>query len=417
MKHKNLPAGALNFAIVLSLIVASTALALQLWQHYRTTLFVNDHVAFQEQQSLESATYYALGHSFFGTEPTTVDLFNNPTDSASIFSKPWGAFVLITATSTRTGRPKSKTSLAGYSTAGAPVLYLCDYNKPISISGNTKITGNAFLPKKGLKRAFVENKKYLGNKLLYGEQLLAESALPGLYAEFLTSIAESLQGNMSPSDSTTDVLPQSHSQKWNNSSLYIIGENFFIDSNFLSGHITVFADQSITISASAHLEHIRLIAPRITIQEGFSGSLHTIATEQIELENNVTLSYPSSLVVYNPSESTPKMSIGENCNIGGSLCLISKPKHRGTAVNFSLGSAANIYGQAYIQGISEIKGSITGSLLTNRLVLHTKAGIYENLLLDNTLHHDTIKGGLSGLPISFPSSPTTKSIAQWFQEE
>ncbi|MEO1437949.1 MAG: hypothetical protein AAFV80_20575 [Bacteroidota bacterium] len=70
------------------------------------------------------------------------------------------------------------------------------------------------------------------------------------------------------------------------------------------GKILVIAQNSIVVEANAHLEQVILIAPSIQFKKGFQGSIQAYASDQLIVEEEVQLHYPSILgfIDKNPEE-------------------------------------------------------------------------------------------------------------------
>ena len=81
-------------------------------------------------------------------------------------------------------------------------MYLADQNKPLSLTGRTQITGNCYLPKAGVKRAYIEGKSFVGNKLINGTKYNSNKTLPPINKELIN---ENLK-NFFPKESINDSL-------------------------------------------------------------------------------------------------------------------------------------------------------------------------------------------------------------------
>ncbi|MFH6996253.1 hypothetical protein ACHRWY_27650, partial [Flavobacterium sp. FlaQc-48] len=87
------------------------------------------------------------------------------------------------------------------------------------------------------------------------------------------------------------------------------------------GNFILRSEDSIRVKKNTVLEDVILIAPKITFEEGFKGTVQAFASKGIELEEKVTLKYPSVICVYNESPDESKIKIKKGCYITGAVVL------------------------------------------------------------------------------------------------
>ena len=124
-----------------------------------------------------SGIYYALSSEIEIGESQQVQLFENDRDLVRIQKKQWGAFEVITSITKKNGYAMEKTALVGSQMELREVLILSNLNRPLALSGSTKITGDCILPKAGVKRAYIEGQSYSGKKLINGLISYAQSQI------------------------------------------------------------------------------------------------------------------------------------------------------------------------------------------------------------------------------------------------
>ena len=116
-------------------------------------------------------------------EPQRIALFGGEKDSVIIQKQAWGIFDIGTVRA----YAQRDTIYKAFSIAGAAdsakwaALYIADDDRPISVSGKTRIEGVAYLPKAGIQTAYVDNKAYEGDKrLVVGGKKISDKTLPAL---------------------------------------------------------------------------------------------------------------------------------------------------------------------------------------------------------------------------------------------
>ena len=119
--------------------------------------------------------------------------------------------------------------------------------------------------------------------------------------------------------------------------------------------------------------------------------------------------------INNPSnKSVPKLSIGPESYIKGSLVYYTKTRSaqnqiNKTSIDVHVSSKANIFGSLFCKGNLEFLGKIQGSLLVDRFVLSAFGSQYANYLLDAQIDGVSMPPKIPSLPINNQD----KSIAKW----
>ena len=166
----------------------------------------------------------------------------------------------------------------------------------------------------------------------------------------------------------------------------------------LKGNIVVRSDQEIQISRNAVLENTLIVAPKIYVQDGFTGSMQIIATDSVTIDERVTLSFPSSISVINDSnkEAQTIIELKSKSKIEGTILSVSKldsPRHAAIHIH----EEAEVEGMVYTNTRSEIRGTVNGTLITNNLTVRTASSIYDNHLysgvIDQTERNDHFLNG------------------------
>ncbi len=126
-----------------------------------------------------------------------------------------------------------------------------------------------------------------------------------------------------------------------------------------------------------------LVAPVVKIKQAFKGVLQAIATDSMIVENNVQLSYPSSLVLLKSDSLIYQnhMVIGSDCLLQGQLLAVCREGDLYKTYT-ELGKGTRIEGVVYTMGYLTLNGSIQGTVLTDYFLYKSSNMVYENHLMN-----------------------------------
>jgi cytoskeletal protein CcmA (bactofilin family) len=321
------------------------------------------------------------------------DLFNESAVSTELKMESWGVFTLSHATSDWRDRSYSKTALLGnYLFDSEKVgLYLADKGKYLSIAGKTKLTGTTYLPALGIRSVYIDGEPYRGDKLFYGREENSNKNLPELNPDKLKIIEQLFTGELGDSIGDLsdllygDKVSQSFAEQ---SILYESRSEIDLINVSITGKLIIHSDSLIYVNKSSQINNCILVAPQIIIDKGFRGSLQVFASDSILIEENVELSYPSVIGVYNPEGNTAFCYVNENAEISGAV-FCHAALEAGESTELFLQPGVSINGLVYASGKVHIQGSIYGTLYANTFVLRTKRGYYENHLLNAVVDPET----------------------------
>ena len=155
---------------------------------------------------------------------------------------------------------------------------------------------------------------------------------------------------------------------------------------WLAGKVIVSSDISITVKKDAWLNDVILQAPQVVFESGFTGSAQVFATDSILVQPQVSLKYPSALVLDNISETATKayIHIADHSKVSGAV-LVPKSSFKINGAVLYIEPKGQIEGMVYVAGKVSLKGKIAGSLYCQGFYLRTASSVYENYLLDATI--------------------------------
>ena len=336
--------------------------------------------------------------------------------TVSIKKKAWGGFTTIVSSvkldSTNT---LSKTALIGNKLSKDYCLYIKNNNSYLSITGNTKIKGDCYLPEKGVKLSYVEGKSYLGKKLIFGKTFQSKSVLPKINNYFIQENTNKLNGVFNPEDSiiyTSEIEAQELSNSFKNKT-WILKSNtpIILNSSWnVNGNIIIYSNQKITVKAGVKLNNIVLYSPRISIEENVKGSFQVVANKSIYIANNVTLEYPSLVFALGDSS---VIDIKENTIIEGGVLSIAKGNFLQKKNKVNLAKNSTIKGLAYCNNALELKGNVYGKVICDKLTYRSPSTSYTNQLIDVTIDNSKLPDFFSTTPILKPKKTPEVKIIQW----
>lgn len=404
-------AGALLYAMFLVIVITIMSSSFILVNYYNSAYVI--HILKQEQlfQDVNSGINYGL--SFYKEIPLNnkveIDLYDNEEHKVKLSKKNWGAFYIITSESKWKNKSISKAVLVGNNiNEGEKIaLYLADQNKPLSLTGKTEIVGDCYLPKAGVKRAYIEGKSFVGNKLINGIKFNSNKTLPPINEELIRENENYFSAYNSINDSVVDfelVMEQdSIINSFQNKTL-IIYSPFSIElaNQVIEGNIIIKSDNRITVKRSAIITNAILYAKGIVVQHNFEGTTQLFASDSIIIEDDCQLHYPSVLALLGKgnTEITRKIIINENVEIKGATFLYNENFDRKHQALVSIGKKSKITGQVYSSELLELKGEVYGGAFCKKLLLKTPSSVYENHLMDAVINRKELSEHFVGVPLT-----------------
>lgn len=421
-KTGKIKAAALFYAIFISLIIGLISSALIFYS--LTDSKRNFDILSQRQvvKNAESGLNMLLSSDNLSPqlhEEQVINLYDGANDTVLLKREAWGAFELLVSKGYSRKYKTYKTAFAGIDPEQKHhiAIYLADHNKPLSVCGETFIEGDCILPKSGVKRAYIEGKSFKGEKMIHGETTVSNKHIPELYDPFLNHASKMLLSPTSLTDSIihVDMMREKYVKNsfTNKAVLYLNEETIELYDEFI-GKVIFFSEHSIAVSKYATLEDVILIAPSIYIESGFEGTLQAFAHDTLYVGKKVRLHYPSSLNLIRTGDSPLKISleIDESCMIEGSVLSYQQSESAGQRIRTMIHPNTTIRGHLIAKGEVELMGSVEGTVICEKFILHTKSSVYENHLMDATVSYPQLSEYFAG---SFYIDYSTKKrkIAKW----
>lgn len=379
-------AGALYFSIVIAFLIAIlSASIIMLAAHYRNS-YLREVRFGRLNANMNSAIRLVLADTTIKQGMHKIDLFGDEVDSVHLQKDRWGVYELIVLKTFVLQDTLVKTFLTG-KLAEPMTLYLRDEDRPLAISGDTRITGNIRIPKAGLKKSYAEGKPYSGDEMVYqGKTAYSErtnEALDGdVIKELLERFKEPMKGDQLegalmrvPFDSETRFI--------------LLPPNARLADVSISGKVILFSDSAVVIERSAKLKGVQVFAPYIKVMDGAELNGQFFAADSISIGNSCKFSYPSviGLLKEDANKTIGQVNFGTHVHVDG--IVFSYGNQVGPlqqAINF--GKDNLIHGEVYSTGIVKLeKGvQIKGKVSCGRFMMKTPSTLYENFLIDVKLN-------------------------------
>lgn len=404
-------AGALLYAmflVIVSSIISSTFI---LSNYYNNTYVLQ--VLKQEQLFKDVHSGINYGLAFHQEIPfhqeIELDLFDDEMHQVKLYKKSWGAFYMLTSSANWRNKSAIKTAFIGATIDEEKkiAIYLSDQNKPLSIAGATTIVGDCFLPKAGVKRAYIDGVGFLGHKLIEGETRNSDNSLPLMnqklfdenYIHF--SIKELLL------DSIVDFASVQHQDtivnSFQNKTLVLYStSSIVLENKHLEGNIKLIAEQTITVKSSVKLNNLLLYAKGIIIEENTVANLQLFATDSVMIQDHCILTYPSvvSVLGKRDSELSRKITIGKEVKIKGVIFLMDENTNQTCLSKIAIDEKTEIMGNIYSTEFLELKGEVIGGVFCKNFVLKTPSSIYQNHIMNATIDRKKLPKEFVGVALT-----------------
>jgi len=417
-----LKASSLFYATAIALVIALISSSLILFAYFNKLRLTDYNVS--ERTLINSTSGLSLLLSKQNiiqlNQQKFIDLYNEGNDTVLLKRKSWGSFEVIVSKAFSARSSSNQIALIG---SGMPsekkAIYLADQDKPLSLCGKTVIKGDCYLPKSGVKRAYIEGQSFSGNQLVEGTIKESSKNLPPLNNELIEKIKSIILKQMGENDSIIDMdkqqkLNDSIINSFGNNTIYLLSkENIIFSNQVYQGNIIIISDKEIDISNNCNLQDVLVMAPVIEVEDDFEGSLQLFATDSISISKNCKLNYPSALSLIRTTKSHNNMDIfiGEGTEIFGDVFAYEENLSPQKQIKINIEKNVKITGQVYSSGIVDLKGFVYGSVTCSTFLLSTPSSVYENHLLDATI--DVTKLPEKYVGINLTETEQAKKIIKW----
>ncbi len=401
MFRLKLKAGALQLTTFIIVVIALLLTAFTLLVYVHKQFQVQSDFIIETTKQSNEGIDYVLQNSIPLSDTTSIKLGGEDYKTLKVYRGFWGVFEKVVSTATIKNNRFQKIAFLGSKQpkSNRRALYIQDDNKPLVLVGNTKIEGLAYLPRQGVKPGYISGQSYYGSRLIYGPTRVA-SKLPKLSSDISKSISQ--LESISATLHQDQFLNIQEGNIYSNSflkPLQIVYSNteIYLEQVELTGHTIVQSKSKITVHPSTKLKDVILVAPEIDIQPNTVGSFQAIASKEIMVGKNVSLNYPSALVLKeNPKneqndnatttiKQTPRITIDENAKVKGLVMYLGEEKTNNYKPQILLKEKALVYGELYNTQNTELLGLVYGSVFTNNFIANQSGSVYQNHIFNGTI--------------------------------
>ncbi|GAA4276406.1 bactofilin family protein [Aquimarina mytili] len=417
---QKIKAQAMQFAILISVLVALVLGAFLLLTHVQSFFKVKSQELIQAFEDSNTLLFNTLDSTTAVGD--TISSVLGPKTNKHIISY-HGAWLKRYAAVTVHNRKASRIAFTGSERSDrTPNLYLVDTNSPLVVVGDTRLEGNSYLPKQGVKAGNISGTYYQGNNLYYGKAIESNETLPKLQNEWITYLEGVIKGSLVDNAISISLEDEIMNSFHKPIKLLYDSDAIYIGKEKIIGNVIIQSTQKIVIGPGAQLKDVLLIAPRIVIKNDVKGSFQAISTKNLEIGQRCYLSYPSSAILLDKNivqkntnsnqiqNTTPNFSIGSGTVIEGSVVYLKNKSNTDDRIKTHLIMAqkAEVVGEIYCQGNIDIQGIVRGSMYAKQCIARQSGSVYLNHIYNGKILMNPVKD-YSGLPFS----NSKNNIAKW----
>ena len=256
---------------------------------------------------------------------------------------------------------------------------MANLTKSLRYSGTVRLNGDNKLPSTFIETSYLTNKA--SQLTVTGKNTVSEIKLPEINENF-KKIFEGIKTEkvaLSQFEKTKDSL---YFNSFLKETKEILLSNTLLANVIFKGNFVLRSNDSIVIRKNTVLEDVILIAPKITFEEGFKGTVQAFATKRIELQEKVNLQYPSVVCVYNDTEGESKLKIKKECKIEGAIVLFGSSILTINKNIMELDEKSFVLGDIYCTGKLDLKSNVRGSVYTNYFFYKNGSSVNDNMIVD-----------------------------------
>lgn len=415
--NKKIRAGALQFVLLIGTLISVLLLTFVLL-HQTHSLFVKKTAKTIEViQKADLGLQLALQQEMALNDSVSLSMESGDGIALTAVKTYWGVFEKYTMVSQFGKTRFVKTALVGGGVEeDFSALYIKDNNRPMIVAGKSKISGDAHVPQQGIRQGTIRGQFHQFGSPVYGRLKTSSSTLPALNSGLRTHMKQLIAQEMGGFGQNTIRFSRglAYSNSFGSPTQYLQGDVIRLSGTDLRGNIVVKASQQIIVGRDSYLKDVVLVAPQITIENGFKGSLQAIATHGILVGEGVMLEYPSALVVERGSRPNPKeqckanITIAKGTEIGGVIAYFENSEERNYFPQITIAEKVLVQGEIYCEKNLELKGNVIGNVTTDAFVALENGSVYQNHLFQGTINATLIPEPYAGLLYN-----TKKAVAKW----
>ncbi|MET1260653.1 hypothetical protein ABV409_15000 [Flagellimonas sp. DF-77] len=413
MGIRKVKAGSLQLVLFVGAVIAVLLFAFLLIAHAHRIFNTQTDITVSMIQSCDRNMQQSLSKPFVpGRQTHTL----GPEEGGMEISQEtsyWGLLPLIKVSARKGKMDFVKVAFAGRKDKARPALYLQERQRPLVVVGDAQIVGNALLPQRGVKPGNIAGKGYRGRQLVYGTISPSATRLPK------TERLDQVWGDLAslPFEKGTLKLRQGLQviRSFSAPPQLIEGGSLVLDDVQLSGHIVIKADREIRVRASAKLNDLILIAPKIVIDPGTVGNFQAFASRSIVVGEKVRLQYPTVLQVTHRNKGpentmAPDIELKTGADVRGMVLFEGFGDTPSYKANIKIHENTLVQGEIYCTHRLELKGTVWGSVTTSGFIAMENGNSYQNHLFNGIIDSSRLPEAYGGLDVGAPQPNT---VVKW----
>jgi len=418
MVRLKLKGGALYIAIIISILI-SVVLSLFIVLAYHNIQSVQAQASVTQLNiSLESGFELSKSAYFAKENQNRWQKlpFNN--DSVSVKKMQWGCYNLISVYAKNKHHRLHKTGLFGCQASPDTALLISEKSRPIGLAGKIRFKGTCYLPKAGIKTAYIEGTSFSDLNSLRPYIRNSPDYIQEIDPVFLKDLEFTQTELNFQTDSLIAFLPDLLKHSFESKTAVVQQGSFNLTDQQLSDNVKLIASNTITVDKDCQLNNVLLVARKIIFKKGFKGTVHAIARDSIVTEDECEFNYPSSFCVYDGSGSVMNdikvcgVFFGEACKFKGAL-LTANTKLKTSRMIINTNKRFELIGNMYSSDYISLQGNFYGTIICQSILLQTPSAVYENHLLNCLFDPKTYSTHLA-VPLWFKGKQPQYLCAKWF---
>ncbi len=411
-------AGVLYYTLFLMLISVIIISLVMMRYSLHQKAFTNKTKLDELDLDLKSAflVYKQDSGIFSVSDSLCIDLYRDSMAMVRLTREDWGIFDIVTASTGWKNLFLSRSGLFGEAIDSKdPGLYVADHGITVSLSGNSLIRGNSFIPGGVFRTASVEGQPFRNKNTSVGEVHCSESGLPEPDPKLDSTLAAIYNGEVSGINrseinrKTSFTIENPFSGP---PAVYYSPVDAILSGLCFRGRIMIYAAGTVFIDRTTGLEDVIIVARRIIVDDGFTGSFQGFAVDSIGIGDNVSMNYPSVLAISPAADGDATsydthITLGSNTIIKGCILL----KGHEEKCRLVIPQSTSVTGQVYCSGTVQMEGKVYGSLFCDGFSFRRDNSTYINHLLNSDIDIEMLPDGFAGFHVVTEKS--VRTLIRW----
>jgi hypothetical protein len=372
-------------------VIALLCAAMILLAYYSRLSFLQQHIDLTLRDNALSGIQYVMAHrqALPFNEAKERDLFGEGTDTVTVLRKPWGVFEIAVAQAQRGRHRASRTAILGAvpDSVGNSAFYTPDNGAPVYLAGKAKLVGTVYASDRKFSSGYVDGKGYSRSRFVDGTVRKSKPVMLLPDTTLLHEIRKLLRQQSGVYRlKISDRLPAGNAVPYDTPETpYYYSQQVIDLDDSVQGQVILHSAFRIRVTAHAVLNGVILIAPDIDIDKGFRGTVQCFAERTITVGPESELRYPSALVLLG-GERDSTIVVQRDARVSGVVVIPGYDQTIGSRGVFRVEEKAFFHGMAYVNGATDIQGTVWGHIMTRTTQARVKESVYGNTILDGEIN-------------------------------